>query len=266
MRGEYAWLAGASASNVLADLVRWVTGGDIAGMSAACNKPASSVSGPGAGGWSAVDAGYGVVRHAGLAGGPGVTLRLSVSAAQRVQVSAVDGWDAGSHSGTHATTAFDASLLLSAAGSVNLIAGDGVLMVASSDWASWVVGAEVKRAGPALAGAASKSGALIVTSSNQHYMARVKTPSTAGDTNNAYLTLQSAYGALSAAAARDQTEHLYLPMAPATVAYSSVPVEEIEGVLMVGGYAMSGDSVLDAGGAEYVVLKAGGSGFAVLRA
>jgi len=266
MQGEYAWVAGASAANVLADLVRWVTGGDIAGMSAACNKPASSVTGPGAGDWSAVDAGYGVVRHEGLDGGPGVTMRLSVSAAQRVQVSAVDGWDAGSHAGTHATTPFDASLPLSSAGSVNLIAGDGVLMVASSEWSFWVVGAEVKRAGPAMAGAATKSGAMILTYGNQHYAARVKSPAAAGDAANAYLTIQSAYGALSAAAARDQTEHLYLPMAPATVAYSSVPVEEIEGVLMVGGYAMSGDSVLDAGGAEYVVLKAGGSGFAVLRA
>ena len=266
MKGEYAWLAGASAVNVLADLVRWINGGDIAGMSASCNKPASAVSGVGAGDWAVIDSGYGVLRHDGLAGGPGLLVRLSVSAGQKIQLSVVDGWDAGSHAGTHATTAFDASLVLSSAGSVNLIAGDGVLLVASSDWSAWVIAAEVKRAGPAIAGAASKSGGLILTSGNQNYMARVKTPGSAGETPNAYLTVQSAYGALSAASARDQTEHLYLPMAPATVAYSQVPVEEIEGVLMVGGYAMSGDSVLDATANEFTVLKAGAAGYAVLRA
>lgn len=266
MHGEYAWNAGASAANVVADLVRWVTGGDIAGMSASCNKVASSVSGVGSGDWSAVDSGYGVVKHAGLAGGPGVSARLSVSGSQKVQVGVVDGWDVGAHTGTHATSVFDASLALSAAGSVNLIADEGVLVVASSDWSAWVIAAEVKREGPAMAGAGAKSGALILTSSGQNYMARLKTPSAAGETTNAYLTVQSAYGSLSTTAARDHSDHLYLPMAPVTVSYSYVPVDEIQGVLMVGGYAMSGDSVLDPVASEYIVLKAGSSvGYAVNR-
>lgn len=264
MYGVYAWNAGAVTAQVLADLVRWVTGGDVAGMSASCNKAASSVAGVGAGDWSAVDSAFGVVRHAGLGSGPGVTARLSISGAQKVQLSAVDGWDVGTHAAAYATTACDASLVLTSAGSVNLLAVVGVLAVASSDWASWGIVAELKREGPALAGAAAKGGGILLSSAAQHYMARVKTPSAAGETAGALVTVQSAYGSLTTGTARDQSERLYLPMAPATVAYLSVPVEEINGVKVVGGYALSGDAVLDDGGATYTVLKAGQT-FAVAK-
>jgi len=263
--GVYAWGSGASSSQVLADLVRWITGGDIAGMSASCNKPASSVAGLGSGDWSAVDAAFGVVHHAGIGTGPGVTVRLSISGAQRVQMSVVDGWDSGSHAASHATSALDVSLALSAAGSVNLLAVGGVLGVAASDWSYWCLGAEVKRSGPALAGAAAKSGGILLSSSAQHYMARVKTPGSSGETAGAYVQVQSAYGALSGAAARDQSERLYLPMAPATVSYSQVPVEEISGVQIVGGYALSGDAVVDEAATAYLVYKAGGYTFAVAK-
>lgn len=265
MYGRYSWLAGAQSSQVLADMVRWISGGDIAGMSASCNKPDSAVAGVGAGDWLVVDAGYGVLRHPGLGAGPGVSVRLSVSAGQRLQLAVVDGWDTGPHTATHQSTAFDASLLLSSAGSVNLLAAAGVLVLASSDWSYWVCACETKRDGPALSGAAAKSGALVLTSSSQHYMARVKSPGAAGEVQNGNLAVQSAYGSLSSAAARDQAERLYLPMAPATAAYSAVPVGELSGVQMVGGYALSGDTVLDDALAEYLVLKASTVGFAVQR-
>ena len=265
MYGVYSWNAGASSVQVLADMVRWITGGDIAGMSASCNKPASSVSGVGAGDWSAVDASFGVVRHAGLAAGPGVMARLSISGAQKLQMAVVDGWDAGTHTAAYASPSIDVSLALNQAGSVNLMTGSGVLVVASSDWASWCVAAEVKRDGPALAGAAAKSGAILLSSLSQHYMARIKTPGAAGETQAGLVTVQSAYGSLSASAVRDQSERLYLPMAPATVSYASVPVDEVAGVRVVGGYALSGDAVLDDVAAVFTVLKAGGVGFVVAK-
>ena len=64
-----------------------------------------------------------------------------------------------------------------------------------------------------------------------------------------------------------------VPAAQATFRAAAVPGDKemcirdrIEGVLMVGGYAMSGDSVLDATANEFTVLKAGAAGYAVLRA
>lgn len=266
MHGVYAWNAGASSSAVVGDLLRWVSGGDIAGMSSSCNKPASSVAGAGAGDWQIIDSGYGVIRHAGILAGPGVTARLSVSGALKVQLAVVDGWDSGTHTATHATTAADASLALSSAGSVNLIAGASFLLVGASDWSVWSLACEVKRDGPAMAGAPTKSGALTLNYSTSHYMARCKTPGAAGETTNAALTVQSAYGALASAAARDQADRLYLPMAPATASYSSVPVEEISGLKIVGGYALSGDSVIDDLDAVFTVVKAGSIGFAVPKA
>ena len=266
MHGVYSWNAGASSSAVVGDLLRWINGGDIAGMSASCNKLSSSVTGAGAGDWQIIDSGYGVIRHAGILAGPGVTARLSVSGALKVQLAVVDGWDSGTHTATHATTAADASLALSSAGSVNLIAGASFLLVGASDWSVWSLACEVKRDGPAMAGAPTKSGAMTLNYSTSHYMARCKTPGSAGETTNATMTVQSAYGALSAAAARDQSERLYLPMAPATASYSSVPVEEISGIKIVGGYALSGDSVVDDLESVFTVVKAGAIGFAVLRA
>ena len=266
MYGVYSWVAGAASASILADVVRLITGGDVAGTSAACNKAASSVAGVGAGAWSAIDAGYGVVRHAGLAAGPGVTARLSISAGSRLQLTVVDGWDAGPHTATHQANASDVSLLLSAAGSVSFLAGDGVLLLASSDWSVWAIAAEVKRDGPAMTGAAAKSGAILIGSGGAHYMARLKTPGSAGETANAYVSVQSAFGSLSGSSARDQLERLYLPMAPATVSYSQVPVEELQGVSLVGGYAQSGDTVAVDPADTYQVVKSGANLFAVLKA
>jgi len=266
MYGVYSWNAGAASASILADVVRLLTGGDVAGCSAACNKSASSVAGVGAGSWVAVDAGYGVIRHAGLAAGPGVTARASISAGGRLQLTVVDGWDAGPHTATHQANAADVSLLLSAAGSVSFLAGDGVLLLASSDWSLWAIAAEVKRDGPAMSGAPLKSGAILIGSGGAHYMARLKTPGSAGETANAYVAVQSAFGSLSGSSARDQLERLYLPMAPATVTFSQVPVEELNGVLLVGGYAQSGDTVAVDPADTFQVVKSGASLFAVLKA
>lgn len=264
MYGVYAWNAGAAAASVQADLVRWITGGDIAGMSSACNKPASSQTG--LTDWSAIDAAFGVVGHAGDASGPGVKARVTVSGASKVQLAVVDGWDVGTHTAAYAAPATDVSLSLASAGSVSLVAGDGVLVIGSSDWSVWCIAAEVTRGAPGLAGAATVSGAVLLSASGIPYMARVKTPGSAGDTAAAYVQVQSAYGALSTAAARDRSESLYLPGAPATVSYGQVPVGELIGVKIVGGYALSGDSVIDESSVEYLVAKTGATGYAVIKA
>ena len=49
MYGVYAWNAGAASASILADVVRLLSGGDVAGCTAASNKSSSSVAGVGAG-------------------------------------------------------------------------------------------------------------------------------------------------------------------------------------------------------------------------
>lgn len=254
MYGVYAWQAGATAANIQQDLTALLCGALIADLSASANKPQCSATGE-ASGWTVTDLGYGVLGRAGQAGGPGMTARIVLSAAPRIQVQAVADWVMGTHTAGAATAAADASLLTSAAGSVNWLASDAGLLIAASDWSSWVAVAECRRDGPALAGDAAAPGSVVVTSAGQVYMPRVKTPTAAGDTAAAACSMVSTYGALAAAAARNRSEQLYLPMVPVTVAYSSVPVGEVAGLVAVGGYAQSGDYVQDANGDTYQIAK-----------
>ena len=46
-------------------------------------------------------------------------------------------------------------------------------------------------------------------------------------------------------------------MAPAVVSYYQVPVGEIAGLLVAGGYGQSGDFVMDAAGDQWLIAKAG---------
>lgn len=262
MYGVYAWIAGATAAQLQQDLVALICGGAVADLSAGANKAGCSVSGA-ASGWTALDAGYGVIKRDGQAGGPGMVARLSVSATPRIQLQAVDAWATATHTAGSATTAFDVSLTTTAAGSVNLMASDAGLLIAAADWSYWGALAEVKRDGPALAGDALAPGAFTINNSGYVYMPRLKAPTATGDLTAVSCSLSSAYGSLSGGAARDRTEKLYFPMSPATVAYSSVPVGEVAGLLTIGGYGQSGDYVQDAGGVTYQLVKAAALGIGI---
>lgn len=263
MYGVYSWNAGAAAVNVVADLVALLTGGAIADLSVAANKAACSVEGA-ASGWVAQDAAYGVIKRDGLAGGPGMMARLTVSATPRIQLATVDGWVMGSHSATYATAAVDVGNATTAAGSVSFVATDAGLLIGASDWTYWAAVSEVKRDGPALNDALAP-GVMIVNSAGSCGMPRLKAPAAVGDVTAPACTLQSAYGALSASAARDRTEKLYLPMAPAVVIYSAVPVGEVAGLMVVGGYGQSGDYVLDAAGDAWQIAKFGATLVAIKK-
>lgn len=256
MYGVYAWSAGATAQNIIADLVALLCGAAVNDLSASCNKLASSAAGE-ATGYDAIDAAYGVFHAPGQAGGPGRLMRLQVSAQGRLQLGVVDGWVMGSHSATYASGLIDASGLISAAGSVNLFACDDALLVGSSDWSYWAASAEVKRDGPAMGDALAPGG--FVVGGYYCYMPRLKSPSAVGDMAGVSATFASAYGAVSASAARDRAEKLYIPMVPAVLSYSSVPIGEAAGVMVSGGYGQSGDYMQDAGGDTFVIAKTAGN-------
>lgn len=254
MYGNYSWNAGATTVQILADLVALACGAAVADLGAGCNKAASAVAG-GASGWAVVDAAYGVVSRAGQAGGPGLLARLTVSGTPKLQLAAVDGWVMGSHSAGYATTAQDCSLALSAAGQVFILAGDFGLCLMSSDFAAWALVGEVKRDGPALAGDAAAPGGFVVSAAGSVYMPRLKSPSAVGDSANVAVTLASSYGSLSAAAVRARGEALYMPMVPAVLSYQQVPVGEVAGIVVAGGYGQGGDYLTNANGDIFQIVK-----------
>lgn len=256
MFGVYSWNAGATAQNIINDLIALLCGAAVADLSASCNKAASVTDGA-ASGYIAIDAAYGVMQAEGQPGGPGRYMRLQVSGANRVQLGVVDQWVMGSHSATYTSGFIDASGLVTAAGSVNLFASNDALLISASDWSYWAASAEVKRDGPAMGDALAPGGFVI--GGYYCYMPRVKSPSAVGDLNGPSATFASAYGSLSAAAARDRQEKLYIPLAPAVLSYSNVPVGEVAGVMVAGGYGQNGDYMQDALGDTFVLAKTSSS-------
>jgi hypothetical protein len=86
-------------------------------------------------------------------------------------------------------------------------------------------------------------------------MPRLKSPSAVGDLSNASCQLASAFGTLATTAARNRAEVLYLPMAPAVVSYGQVPVGEVAGLMLAGGYGQGGDFIVDADDAVFQIVK-----------
>lgn len=263
--GVYAWKAGAAGPQIVADLVAIAAGAlDVNTLSASCEKAQSSISGA-AGTWVALDAPYGVISAAGIAGGPGMQSRLTISGTPRVQLQPVADWNVGTHAAGYAGTAQDVSLATNAAGAVLFnITPEGILL-AASDWSLWALSAEVKRDAPIFG--AGISGQFQLNQALAATMPRVKAPAAVGDTAGAAVTVQSPYGTLNAAAVRNRAEALYFPMVPVVAFYQQVPVGEAQGLQIVGGYAASGDFVVDAANDTFRCAKtAGGVIFAVKRA
>lgn len=254
MYGVYSWNAGITAGQIQQDLVALLCGSAIDDLSAGCNKAATTVGGA-ASGFVVVDQPFGVLSHPGQAGGPGILARITVSAGPRVQLAAVDQWNMGTHAAAFVTNAADCSNLTTAAGSLNFIASAAGLLLASSDWGVWAFVGEVKRDGPAFTGDAAAPGGFIVSSGGYCYMPRLKSPNSVGDLSNASCQFASAFGQLSAAAARTRAEVLYLPMAPAVVSYGQVPVGEVAGLMTAGGYGQGGDFIVDSDDSVFQIVK-----------
>lgn len=263
--GVYAWKAGAAGPQIVADLIAIASGAlDVNTLSASCEKAQSSINGA-AGTWAALDAPYGVIAAAGINGGPGMQSRLTISATPKIQLQPVSDWNVGTHAAGFAGTAQDASLATNAAGAVLFNITPDAILLAASDWSAWVLSAEVKRDAPIFG--AGISGQFQVNQALSATMPRVKAPAAVGDVTGAAVTVASPYGTINAAAVRNRAEALYFPMVPVVAYYSQVPVGEVQGVQIVGGYAASGDFVIDAANDTHRCAKtASGVIFAVKRA
>lgn len=263
MFANYAWNAGATAANIVADLLALVAGADVAALSASCNKALTTRDGA-ASGWSVDDAAYGVLRAPCVGGGPASDKLARISCGTKIQLSTVDSWVSATHTAGYSTTAYDVSLAIAAAGSVSMLATPDVMMLAASDWSVWQIVAEIKREGPLMIDAAAPSWVVIGQNDNC-YSPRLKNPAAAGETAPASLSLSSAYGNLTASTTRDRAEKLYIPMAPAVATVSGVPVGEFAGVMISGGYGQSGDYMMDAGGVQWWLCKTSSRLVAVKR-
>ena len=94
-------------------------------------------------------------------------------------------------------------------------------------------------------------------SGGSNYMARLKSPSAVGDLSALSVVLTSSYGTLSGSAARARGESLYMPMVPAVLSYSQVPIGEVAGLLMAGGYGQTGDFLTNAAADVFQIMKNG---------
>jgi len=263
MYGTYAYNAGATAAQVVADVLALVTGADPATLSNSCNKALTTAAGA-ASGWQVEDANYGVLSAPCIGGGPASRKLARVTAATKLQLSTVDSWNNATHVAGTSTSALDVSLAFSAAGAVNFLATDEVLMLAASDWSVWQCVCEIKRDGPLLSDAGAPSWVILGTT-NYCYAPRFKNLTAAGDSTNVSLSVASAYGTLTGSTTRDRAERLYIPMAPAVASLSSVPVGEFVGVMVSGGYGQSGDYMLDASGDVWQLSKGGAVIYAIKR-
>lgn len=251
MYGVYAWQAGATGQQVVADLVAMIAGAAVADLSGVCDKALSSVAGA-ASGWSVVDAAFGVLGAASQEGGPQRQARLMSSDTPRVVMAAVHAWATATHTTDAATNALEASGVVGDAGAVNVIATPGGLLIGASDWSLWAMHAEVKRAAPPLSGALP--GSVVVNGYGYAYVPKAKNPEGLGLVVNASAAVVSSYAGLAETAARDALDMLYIPLVPACVAVKQVPFGELSGVLAAGGYAASGD-LMTAGADTWVAAK-----------
>ncbi len=252
MYGVYAWNAGATAANVLADLLALMGGATVASLSASCNKAASSVAGV-ASPWSLVDtASYGVIQAASLAGAGNKQARITVTTT--INLTAVEAWNTGTHAAANATTAVACSLAIASAGSVKFQFCDDCLLIASSDWTAWAAVGEIKRDGPLLTDTARPNNFLL-TNAGLMYLPRLKSTTAVGDTTNLSVSNASPYGALVATGTRDTADSLYIPMVPMVAYTAGVPIGETVGPMIAGGYGVSGDLMVDGAGATYQLAK-----------
>lgn len=263
MFGVYAFNAGANPAAVVADLVALATGAEVSELSAACNKAITTKAGAAAP-WAAHDSAYGVLKAPCIGGGPASEKLVRITADTQVKLSTVDSWDAVLHSAGAATSAYAVSLALSAAGSIHYVMTDAAFFLAASDFSVWEVLAEIKREGPLLADAGAPSWVIHGTN-NYTYIPRIKAPAAAGEGVNVSIGTLSPYGTLTSSATRDRAENLYIPMVPAVAAYSSVPVGEYVGLMVVGGYGQAGDYMQDGDGKQWLLAKGSSTTYAVER-
>lgn len=262
MYGTYAWNAGATAAHVLSDLLALMGGAEPAALSASCNKAATVVAGA-AHPWIVEDAPYGVISAPCLSG-VGVRKLARITVDTAIRLSCVDSWVTATHVAGNSTTAQMVSLALTSAGSVTFLFTDETVLFGSSDWAYWAANIEIKRDGPLLADVAAPNWA-VVTQGNACNFPRLKNLSSAGESANVGVSMLSSYGAMTSTTTRDRSERLYIPMVPAVVALSNVPIGEVVGVRVAGGYGLSGDFMIDGGGVNFLLAKGSSTIYAFKR-
>jgi hypothetical protein len=263
MYGKYAWNAGATAANIIADLIALFGGAAVNTLSAACNQAQSNTAGA-ASPWVAYDAAYGVVQAPSMVGAGNKQVQLKVTA-NLLQMASVEGWNASTHAAVNAMAAQNCSLTIVSAGSVNFLATDEFLMLSASDWSVWQCAFEVKRDGPMLSDVAVP--AQFQVGQAACYAPRLKNPTSAGFTVSASVGVISAYGTLGTTTLRDLTDSLYIPLVP-LVCFSqtgAAPIGEASALMTSGLYGGSGDYMLDGSGNTYLLAKVGSTPLVAMK-
>lgn len=254
MFAKYAYRAGATAANIIADLCKLISGAALADLSASCDVAASSLGGVSPG-WTYDDIGYGVV-SAPHEDGAGRKIYQIVASGSNLQARPVEAWNSSTHAATNAATQSGAvAFSTAAAGSLWVLASPEV--VAIYEAGNWLILAEVSR-GPLHK---NRSCALVIQKANEVvYLPRVKNYAAAGEWLNAAAAVVVKQVPLSAALRGDAEEIFYQTM-PANVGYwpvNTVPnwfyFGVLRGVVLFPNVGQQGDTATDQDGNTLLVL------------
>lgn len=146
MYAKYVYKAGATAANVLADVLKLIADGDISALSADAVQASCTKAGV-ATGWTLDDAAYGIISAPYEDGVGRKTFQLS-QAANVLKMAGMDAWNVATHTGTNVMTAQAMTALpLATGGTVWVNASPEVVAIWTPD-GYFLVGAEVQRIEP----------------------------------------------------------------------------------------------------------------------
>lgn len=226
MYATYAYNAGASMAQVMADVVALICGGSVASLSASCNKALSTVAGA-ASPYSAPSAqSYGVVQANCLDGVSKKIFRFTLSG--QIMLQAYDTWNGATNTGTNPTTARSALLIDSNPGTVWIVATDEILAVACSYGSYCGIGFEFKREAPFMAGTSRPCWGVVCTGGYAAEVPRAKNMGAAGDQQPAAAYVTSPLNGLSFGSPRGTDDLNYNQLLPCFV------------MLQYGGYIYAG--------------------------
>lgn len=239
MFAKYAWLAGATAANVLADVCKLIAGAAIADLSASADKANCTLGGV-APGWSYDDAGYGIVSAPAEDGAARKVYQLSI-AGSVLKASAMGSWNVATHAASDNTTALgDAVVNVANAGVVYVMACAEAAAVYDSS-GGFIVLVEISRDGPFMK---NKPVAAVMKKQDYNvYMPRVKSPKAAGHSVNFIASIDGL--PIAASVSRDDSEATIYQTCEAFAVSNGSIFGRVRGVVILPAVGAIGDIFTD---------------------
>lgn len=254
MFAKYAYKAGATSANIIADLCKLISGAALADLSVSCDVANSTLAGASPG-WTYDDVGYGVV-SAPHEDGVGRKVYQITANGANLQAKAVESWNAATHAATNAATAVGAVAFSTAAAGVIWVTACPEA-VAIYEVAGSLILAEVSSS-PLTKG--RPRGLVIQKADEAVYLPRVKKYNGAGESLNVASSIVIRHVPFNAPMRGDGEDVFYQTM-PANVGYwpsTAVPnwvyFGLLRGVVLFPNVANQADLATDSDGNTLLLL------------